>query len=51
MENQEQVRAFLSRTPDAQLIEDTETFGRQFLPGQEDMDGFFYAHLKKMDAK
>lgn len=47
-ENVEQVRAFLSRTSDAQLIGSEESLpGRQILPGEEDMDGFYYAVLKK----
>lgn len=47
-ENVEQVRAFLSRTSDAQLIGSEESQpGRQILPGEEDMDGFYYAVLKK----
>lgn len=47
-ENAEQVKAFLTRTPDAVLETGTPTQpGRQILPGQEDMDGFYYAVLKK----
>lgn len=53
-ENAAQVEAFLARTPDA-LLEpldagfghDTD-FGRQRLPGELGMDGFFYARLRKM---
>ncbi len=47
-ENVEQVKAFLQRTPQALLIgSDKEKPGRQILPGEEDMDGFYYAVLKK----
>ncbi|MCL9776975.1 16S rRNA (cytosine(967)-C(5))-methyltransferase RsmB [Vibrio methylphosphonaticus] len=47
-ENVEQVKAFLARTNNAQLIDsDINHPGRQILPGEEDMDGFYYAVLKK----
>ncbi|UIP27910.1 16S rRNA (cytosine(967)-C(5))-methyltransferase RsmB [Photobacterium sp. TLY01] len=51
-ENREQVKAFLSRTPDAVLTEGADNGtadapGRQILPGEEDMDGFYYAVLEK----
>lgn len=52
-ENQRQVEAFLTRTPDAALAPldarfgaDTGT-GRQRLSGEDGMDGFFYASLRK----
>ncbi|MCG9750577.1 16S rRNA (cytosine(967)-C(5))-methyltransferase RsmB [Vibrio brasiliensis] len=47
-ENKEQVKAFLARTSDAQLQgSDVDNPGRQILPGEEDMDGFYYAILTK----
>ncbi|WP_332403513.1 16S rRNA (cytosine(967)-C(5))-methyltransferase RsmB [Vibrio metschnikovii] len=47
-ENSEQIKAFLARTPKAQLIDsDPEQPGRQILPGEQDMDGFYYAVLRK----
>jgi 16S rRNA (cytosine967-C5)-methyltransferase len=53
-ENSEQVKAFLARTTDATLINrgheadsDMEQPGRQILPGESDMDGFYYAVLHK----
>lgn len=47
-ENREQVKAFLARTKDAQLHGSTaDNPGRQILPGEEDMDGFYYAILYK----
>ncbi len=47
-ENKEQVKAFITRTTDAQLEgSDAENPGRQILPGEEGMDGFYYAILKK----
>ncbi len=47
-ENRDQVRAFLARTSNATLIDsDLASPGRQILPGEEDMDGFYYAVLKK----
>ncbi|MEO6155074.1 MAG: 16S rRNA (cytosine(967)-C(5))-methyltransferase RsmB [Thermomonas sp.] len=52
-ENAAQVEAFLARTPDA-LLEPLDVgfghdtgFGRQRLPGELGMDGFFYARLSK----
>ena len=52
-ENDAQVAAFLARTPDASLQpldarfgEDTG-HGSQRLPGQDGMDGFFYARIRK----
>ena len=52
-ENSAQVEAFLARTPDAAMApldtvygHDTG-FGHQRLPGEEGMDGFFYARLRK----
>ncbi|KAF1699222.1 16S rRNA (cytosine(967)-C(5))-methyltransferase [Pseudoxanthomonas jiangsuensis] len=52
-ENAGQVEAFLARTPDAQAEPLADAFGhaagpgRQRLPGEEGMDGFFYARLRK----
>ncbi|MBD1559175.1 16S rRNA (cytosine(967)-C(5))-methyltransferase RsmB [Vibrio sp. S9_S30] len=47
-ENRDQVSQFLSRTPDATLDgSDIDNPGRQILPGEDDMDGFYYAVLKK----
>lgn len=51
-ENRDQIRAFLAATPDATLVPlhtgDTPQMpGRQFLPGEGEMDGFYYAKLKK----
>jgi 16S rRNA (cytosine967-C5)-methyltransferase len=52
-ENERQVAAFLARTPDARAQPLDERFGRasgagrQRLPGEDGMDGFFYALLRK----
>ncbi|USD41188.1 16S rRNA (cytosine(967)-C(5))-methyltransferase RsmB [Vibrio sp. SCSIO 43135] len=47
-ENSLQVKAFLERTQNATLIgSDADNPGRQILPGEEDMDGFYYAVLTK----
>jgi 16S rRNA (cytosine967-C5)-methyltransferase len=52
-ENERQVDAFLARTPDASALPLDERFGRasgagrQRLPGEDGMDGFFYALLRK----
>jgi 16S rRNA (cytosine967-C5)-methyltransferase len=54
-ENERQVEAFLARTPDAAAIALDERFGRssgpgrQRLPGEDGMDGFFYAALLRQD--
>jgi 16S rRNA (cytosine967-C5)-methyltransferase len=48
-ENSEQVKAFLARTANAQLEgSPADNPGRQVLPGEEDMDGFYYAILTKI---
>jgi 16S rRNA (cytosine967-C5)-methyltransferase len=53
-ENDEQVRDFLARTPDASVTTPAEVSwgrpagaGRQLLPEPDSHDGFFYARLKK----
>ncbi len=47
-ENALQVKDFLARTEDAQLIgSNPEQPGRQILPGEQDMDGFYYAVMVK----
>lgn len=50
-ENSEQISAFLARTPDAELQvlpqSKTDEIGWQILPGQDNMDGFYYALLHK----
>lgn len=52
-ENAAQVEAFLARTPDATIESLDPTFGHdtgfgaQRLPGEDGMDGFFYARLRK----
>ena len=46
-ENQEQIQAFLAGTPDA-FSDDGETpSSRQILPGETNMDGFYYACVTK----
>ncbi|GAM54949.1 ribosomal RNA small subunit methyltransferase B [Vibrio ishigakensis] len=48
IENRDQIKAFLARTSDAKLVDsDPENPGRQILPGEHNMDGFFYAVLEK----
>ncbi|MBY7975900.1 16S rRNA (cytosine(967)-C(5))-methyltransferase RsmB [Vibrio fluvialis] len=47
-ENVLQVKDFLARTSDAKLVgSELDNPGRQILPGEEDMDGFYYAVLTK----
>src|SRR5690606_25489900 len=54
-ENAGQVEAFLARTPDAAAVPLPESFGhasgpgRQRLTGEDGMDGFFYARLRKSE--
>ena len=54
-ENSRQIEAFLGRTPDARAAPLDAGFGhaagpgRQRLPGEDGMDGFFYARLQKSD--
>lgn len=53
-ENADQIDAFLARTPGASAELLDESFGhiagagRQRLPGEDGMDGFFYARLRKV---
>lgn len=51
-ENSQQVEQFLARTADAKLVpiaqqSNPEDIGWQILPGQDNMDGFYYARLVK----
>ncbi|GDY25275.1 ribosomal RNA small subunit methyltransferase B [Agarivorans sp. Toyoura001] len=51
-ENSQQIAAFLQQTDDAELIpinpdETAEQPGWQLLPGDNNMDGFYYARLRK----
>jgi 16S rRNA (cytosine967-C5)-methyltransferase len=52
-ENYQQIDAFLARTSDAKLdstfLHDTTHPGRQILPGEQQMDGFYYCRLIKSD--
>jgi 16S rRNA (cytosine967-C5)-methyltransferase len=51
-ENQKQITHFLTTQSNARLVpllnnENTVNPGRQILPGEENMDGFYYARLQK----
>mgnify|MGYP003626636737 CR=1 FL=1 len=52
-ENEEQIEQFLQLNPDAELIPiDAKwghilKYGRQILPGEHNMDGFYYAKIRK----
>lgn len=54
-ENVDQIASFLAQHPDAQewpIVADwgiAQTVGRQILPGQHHMDGFYYARLQKVN--
>lgn len=53
LENNLQIQAFLEKSPDAQsndldvLWGQNVECGRQIFPGEQEMDGFFYARLQK----
>jgi len=53
-ENEDQVRAFLARTPDARVEALDASYGRdrevgrQRLPGELGYDGFFYSRLRRV---
>lgn len=56
-ENSEQIAHFLKNNGDAKLLpidstekESEETIGWQLLPGEQNMDGFYYAKLLKIKA-
>lgn len=50
-ENKDQIRQFLADTQDAILVDsDPASPGMQILPGENDMDGFYYAVLKKQES-
>ncbi|WP_108652583.1 16S rRNA (cytosine(967)-C(5))-methyltransferase RsmB [Dongshaea marina] len=54
-ENSLQIELFLERTDDARLCplpqqSDPKAIGWQILPGEQGMDGFYYAKLQKMEA-
>lgn len=53
LENEQQIAAFIADCPGAQRVPDQYSWGRatghgqQILPGEQDMDGFFYSVLLK----
>ena len=53
IENSKQIQQFVDLHPEAELLEINATWGqkldcgRQVFPGEQDMDGFFYASLRK----
>jgi 16S rRNA (cytosine967-C5)-methyltransferase len=50
-ENEQQIVNFLARTPNAKhcpIEHAPEKIGWQILPGQDNMDGFYYARLQKL---
>jgi 16S rRNA (cytosine967-C5)-methyltransferase len=55
VENNRQIRQFMAEHPDAQALPVSaewgrkQDFGRQILPGEEEMDGFYYARIRKTE--
>ncbi|PJD94060.1 MAG: 16S rRNA (cytosine(967)-C(5))-methyltransferase [Legionella sp.] len=55
-ENEQQIATFVAQHPDALVTTTTQPWGHatghgwQILPGEHQMDGFFYAQLSKSDA-
>ena len=53
-ENEQQIATFVAHQPDARVVEIPASWGyatghgRQILPGEDDMDGFFYSVLQKV---
>jgi 16S rRNA (cytosine967-C5)-methyltransferase len=53
VENSRQIQQFIELHPDAELLETDARwgqkldYGQQILPGEQEMDGFFYASLRK----
>jgi len=55
-ENKDQIKRFVAETDDATLVpliktETSENPGRQILPGEQQMDGFYYARLVKSSGE
>lgn len=56
-ENENQIAAFIASNDDAQTIEIDGNWGRdvsmgkQILPGDHGMDGFYYARIRKMESQ
>jgi 16S rRNA (cytosine967-C5)-methyltransferase len=53
-ENKEQIKGFITRTPDAilkNITDQEDSIGWQILPGEQSMDGFYYAKLLKAEQK
>ncbi|MCZ6584807.1 MAG: 16S rRNA (cytosine(967)-C(5))-methyltransferase RsmB [Gammaproteobacteria bacterium] len=48
-ENENQVSGFVNEISDAELVGPGAGAGRQILPGEANMDGFYYACLKKKE--
>ena len=46
-ENQEQIRGFLAAAPEASLPDSDTPGSRQILPGETNMDGFYYACVER----
>ncbi len=49
-ENETQIKAFVERHDDVEIvaIPKAQGLGRQVFPGEEGMDGFYYAKLSKL---
>ncbi|HJH28126.1 MAG TPA: 16S rRNA (cytosine(967)-C(5))-methyltransferase, partial [Methanosarcinaceae archaeon] len=50
-ENEQQVGTFLQRHNDAKAVpvEEGQEYGRQIFPGENSLDGFYLAKIKKLN--
>ena len=48
-ENRDQINGFLAETPTARSFGPESSQGRQILPGETNMDGFYYACIRKAE--
>ncbi|MEB8432563.1 16S rRNA (cytosine(967)-C(5))-methyltransferase RsmB [Cocleimonas sp. KMM 6892] len=51
-ENEDQIRSFLDNNANAEIvaIESSESLGKQIFPGDNSMDGFYYAKIQKTNT-
>ncbi len=51
-ENENQIKSFIDKNTDAEIVEiDSSKFlGKQIFPGDDSMDGFYYAKIQKLNS-